>query len=153
MAPVDSTLFVHDVLRKFRNMTPARRDTAVVNGVFTQTTDDKVPPYHHYDEDMVIEAHRWIEPQGPFTYRMVEEMLLGLTVYLMEFSPPIECEVLVWQKIGTPSAYLAAMGFFSLIPGEDHSRSGGPSAGSISRNEAFAGLRMPGISNSTLNAS
>lgn len=123
---------------------PHFRDRAVANGIFRETA---------YDKDMVIEAHRWPEPQGPFTYRMVDEMLDGMYMYLREFSPPIECEVLIYKKIGTPSAYLTGMGFFSFTSEEDHLRSGGPSAGSVDRNETSADLPMLSVSNSTLNAS
>ena len=87
--------------------------------------DDPVNnPYVWYDDygGLAISAHQWSPIQGPFTYNMLYNTLFGLLIYLSDFDPPVECEVLIYQKIGTPSAYLAGIGFLSFARA-DHLRS------------------------------
>ena len=87
--------------------------------------DDPVNNSHEWDDDyggLVIEAYQWSPIQGPFTYRMLYDTLFGLLIYLRDFDPPVECEVLIHQRVGTPSAYLAGMGFLSFAQ-TDHLRS------------------------------
>ena len=131
------TRLLSDAEKKVRTIIRKFGDGAVVDGNFCA-------PSH--DEHLVVGVQRWSPPEGPFTYGMVQDMLAGMYVYMVQFHDPIEFEVTIYQSIGTPSAYLTAMGFLLFTTPAERSRPGGPCAWSMPRNGTPAGLRMLGIS-------
>lgn len=70
--------------------------------------------------------------------------------YLAEFSPPIECEVMIYQGIGTPSACLAGIGSLSF-DWADHLRSTKAGGASMSREGTSAALAPLRTSNDAWN--
>ena len=115
------------------------RDTGVAHGEFHDTDDD----------DLFLGVHRWDPPQGPFTYGMLHDTLVGMDAYLQGFShSPLEYEVFIYQGTGTRPDYLTGYGFFTTLtdPGEHSDLS-------MPRNGTSEGLRMLGASHGTLNSS
>ena len=78
MPSAEYTILLHHAMTKTRRLiSMGFRDTGVAHGEFHDTDDD----------DLFLGVHRWDPPQGPFTYGMVDDTLVGMFAYLFRIQP------------------------------------------------------------------